>query len=534
MFNLDKMKIIKGNERDKKSYSFVGIKRNLATNQLEFWLPLGFENFPHNDKNSVKKLFFRMYKTFNIFSKNIPKSKNIDKNRDGVIQATGGFKIKNSDNSEVICYSKISMLENIIDAYDDLRISSIIKANFVTEDVDFNKINNYLDKCIYLTGHIPYIDKMQLPQYRKKSSYMELVQLFCFIYSEIKIEMEEEQYLRKEVVYLSDKFKEDHLRHSSSLFNDNFDETLIILKNTLETIDKSSPYKDNDFLIFFEAIEKFIYGESYFDTDNDEGAFWGVNNFWSIWEDMCFAYYFYKYKNTIAFADSKKYIDKKQHEDKKQYYLNTEILEENIFYISLNKDKIELRPDLVRFEGNSFNREKSFKEFFSIKENYSHGNLSDVSIIKDHNNIAKKIFRTYCENKNIRISSKKNNTVKIKNVSKKDYDNLIEDVKNRILTKNEITISDFKYHSYIDYDKKPIKNKVKSDIVKNLVYEAAARCWRKDAEFTNQICVPYYKEIENNSIEITNISKIKIGDISLDLVKIDFNAIQEYYIKNDL
>ena len=49
----------KGTERDKQHYSFVGIERNKENGNLEFWLPLGFEDFPEDDFISLKNFFFK-------------------------------------------------------------------------------------------------------------------------------------------------------------------------------------------------------------------------------------------------------------------------------------------------------------------------------------------------------------------------------------------------------------------------------------------------------------------------------------------
>ncbi len=52
MFDLSNIDIIKTDqERGNSSYSFVGLQRNKETDRLEFWLPLGFDDFDQNVPN---------------------------------------------------------------------------------------------------------------------------------------------------------------------------------------------------------------------------------------------------------------------------------------------------------------------------------------------------------------------------------------------------------------------------------------------------------------------------------------------------
>lgn len=54
MFDLTNIDFIKTDEqRGRKNYSFVGLKRKENSERLEFWLPLGFDTFETEITNST-------------------------------------------------------------------------------------------------------------------------------------------------------------------------------------------------------------------------------------------------------------------------------------------------------------------------------------------------------------------------------------------------------------------------------------------------------------------------------------------------
>lgn len=188
MFNIDKLDIIKGKYRDSQSYSFVGIKRNTDNKRLEFWLPINFENFPADDKENIRKFFFKIYKTLKIFTERNKKSSNYaTKARDGTIQAYSGLKISYTDKEDVICYGKIAMLEAIISSFDEMTIASIIRKNVSYGEIKFDKIDRYLERAVYsYEDHSFYIDNMPSDKNVISMNTSTIVEMFCFIYAEIK------------------------------------------------------------------------------------------------------------------------------------------------------------------------------------------------------------------------------------------------------------------------------------------------------------------------------------------------------------
>ncbi|MBK8109931.1 MAG: hypothetical protein IPK46_06135 [Saprospiraceae bacterium] len=63
---------------------------------------------------------------------------------------------------------------------------------------------------------------------------------------------------------------------------------MAILKDVLDEIDRTTPYKDADYWHFYDAVYKFLYGENE-DPNDDEGNVWGMSNFAVLWEELCFA-----------------------------------------------------------------------------------------------------------------------------------------------------------------------------------------------------------------------------------------------------
>jgi hypothetical protein len=93
------------------------------------------------------------------------------------------------------------------------------------------------------------------------------------------------------------------LTSNQSIFDkDTFGETISILKEALDNIDKNTYYKDADYWGLYEAIEIFLYGE--INPDQNDGDYWGIKGFSLVWEDMCSTYFFKKYPDKICYADT--------------------------------------------------------------------------------------------------------------------------------------------------------------------------------------------------------------------------------------
>ncbi|MEP0835280.1 hypothetical protein NDI48_29395 [Microcoleus sp. AS-A8] len=130
MFDFSEVKLIK-NPND----NFVGIRKSESDNSYEFLLPNGFDNFPEGDFDKVRELFFKMYRTFRKFENdNKPNRININRpdyqeDQDQTTVSSGGLSLQTEEGEGCQLYSKLRMIERVLEAYDDLAINSIQKKN---------------------------------------------------------------------------------------------------------------------------------------------------------------------------------------------------------------------------------------------------------------------------------------------------------------------------------------------------------------------------------------------------------------------
>ena len=123
---------------------FVGIKAD-NDGGYAFYLPKGFDDFIDkyqnatnsediNKFNAVRDSFFLMYRTLKKFDRDNENNSRVTrkdaknkKNQDQPTLSTGGISLEYEEGSDCILYSKLSMIERILEAYDDLAINSIEK-----------------------------------------------------------------------------------------------------------------------------------------------------------------------------------------------------------------------------------------------------------------------------------------------------------------------------------------------------------------------------------------------------------------------
>jgi hypothetical protein len=190
-----------------------------------------------------------------------------------------------------------------------------------------SKIHKYLDRAIYLDyseeEHTIYIESMDLPRSIIHYESTDIIHLYCFILDEIIQQLKEDvpdnvQNRSQDIRFLSQRFRDNYLTNNQSLFSqDTFEETITILKEALDNIDRNTHYKDADYWGLYEAIETFLYGD--LNPGQEDGEFWGIKGeqgFSYVWEDMCNTYFFIKNFdpikqefNKICFADADIIID---------------------------------------------------------------------------------------------------------------------------------------------------------------------------------------------------------------------------------
>jgi hypothetical protein len=297
------------------SDNFVGIRQSSLGDGYEFCLPNGFDDFPDGNFDAVRDLFFKMYRTFrkferdnigtNRFQQNKPE---FQQDQDQTTLSAGGISMQTEDGEDCVLYSKIKMIERVLEAYDDLAINSIQKKVRRSEEIDYSQIHKYLDRAIYLDNDVIYIDAMELPRPTVRYESTDIVNLYGYILDEIVQQLDGDvpdniQARLQDIRFLAQHFQDDYLTSNQSIFDkDTFGETISILKEALDNIDKNTYYKDADYWGLYEAIETFLYGE--INPDQNDGDYWGIRGFSYVWEDMCNTYFFKENRNKICYADT--------------------------------------------------------------------------------------------------------------------------------------------------------------------------------------------------------------------------------------
>ena len=245
MFNFKDLKLDKRDNPENTS-SFVGIRRN-KENELVFRLPKGFNDFPDNNFEETKDLFFKMYRTFKKFENDnqVLQTDQRSSGKDNIETGGDAYKFKDKEDNEVVLYSKISVIENLLEAYRDLSLDIIERKAGRDEEIDYSKIDLYLHKAIYLKDDVIYIDEMELPRHFLQYKSASLIDLFCFILYELEVELEQDSDERvKELAY---RFKEQYLNHDQSLFNEEILVTTSKLSSFILAIVKSASIPPRSF-----------------------------------------------------------------------------------------------------------------------------------------------------------------------------------------------------------------------------------------------------------------------------------------------
>lgn len=312
MINFSELKLIKVKEPKD---NFVGIRKSKTGNDFEFCLPNGFQDFPEGDFDKIRELFFKMYRTFRKFERDNKGTSRFQINKPQYQQeqdqtniSSGGLSLVNEQGEACVIYSKLKMIERVLEAYDDLAINSIHKKIRRTEEIDYSQIYKYLDRAIYLDNDVIYVEAMTVSCPVMLFGSTDIVNLYCYILDEIVQQLDSDvpeniQAHTNEIRCLGQSFKDEYLTSNQSIFDKtSFVETIFVLKEALERIDKNTYYKDADYWGLYEAVETFLYGE--LKADQENGEYWGVKGFSLVWEDMCHTYFFKKYRDFICFADA--------------------------------------------------------------------------------------------------------------------------------------------------------------------------------------------------------------------------------------
>lgn len=551
MFNFKKLKLVRAGNSGSAS-SFVGIRRGLS-GELEFSLPKGFDNFPDENFSETKKLFFRMYKTFKRFEHDM-QNKELDKkpsSKDNIETNGKAYSFKDSEENDVIIYSKISLIENMLEAYRDLSIDFIEKSIGKSDQLDYKKLDQYMDKAVYLDNDVVFIDEMDADRYIIHYQPNSLITLFCFIIRELQKELENS--VDSRVNELADFFVDHNLSPDQSLFDEaTFESTILTLKDILHEIDKSTAYKDDRYWLLFEAIESFLYGELNMETIYDNGVFWGINNFFQVWEDICNTYAFANL--SILFADTDisymgSRVGNHRLDEYHKIYKQGDI--DYPFYINFRKTKRWMRPDLVQIIHSE--SENIFTNAIHIEVRKTFNNRMINFDVKLIDKSKEKLYRDFCsaldkaKNRGSRKKNGKGGFVCFLNY----FPQKLEMQKNRLLARSELTststptkvrVIDWKYMELSDFYRQD--KKITTDVTKQLCYEfclSKLKIGKSESsppiqEIESVFTIPKFSN--DTSLEIKEIPNYaNINDLiiqnNIKICTMDFFAAQEAYLKND-
>lgn len=549
MFDLKNIDFIKSEAdrqiRNAKNYSFVGLKKsdNPASERLEFWLPLGFDTFNPTFENS-KTFFFNMYRTFQVYGErklNQLTEEERTTDRDGVFEFENGFSFVNENSEQVVFYGKLNALDKILEGYDELRISSLEKKKVRSTEIDYSKIHRYMHHAIYLDDDVIYLDEMSIAKNVLIQDSPPVIQLFCFIYTEIKKELAELDSVPDKAYELSDIFKDNYLQPDSSLFTEEtFSDTIKVLKNIFEEIDAKTIYKDEDFWHFYEAIEAFLIGER--KNDND-GIYFGINNFYDVWEDICQKYVLSnpKYLPRVLFADVKGRLLTRRDLDLKPF------LDLNPFKMEINQGFAPrfLKPDLVlgklRYETkeNIFQIKKtrqglliSFIDFQTVQNVHK-------PILDFYNSYGETIPNPIKEGKNMKVFTERD-----VELFTNDINSYLNDLKRVLdLDLSSCAIIDYKYMRESDYQQYnpnaftineigEKENKIKDDIHKQLIYEWTVQQNFENSETQSEFWIPTFSdELDFETSRHEVITNDVFSQTQIKVIKINFTVLQKCYVK---
>jgi len=354
MFDISKITVV--NVR-KDKYSFVGLQQERG--QLRFYLPHGFDEFSNHSFDNIKSLFFLLYKTLKKYeSENSPDT---NAGRDGVQLADGGFRFIDKNGNPVVLYSRLKTIDAVLDKYDDTKIFGLIQHLFLVDDIDYSQFDRIIEYAKYTYDDTPVFEK--IPGYVPLLSYSstDLVSMYCYVLTEIKEQLQELDDIREEIKVLARIFKTRFLTDKSRLFSSvNYSTTVKLLKDALEVIDKHTSYKGEDYWNYYEALELFLYSDPSF--SEKDGVFWGIKNFWSVWERICHSFAFQAYGDSVKFADINNKKSQKLSGLPRRVYVADDFI--NPFYSNVyGKWRI---PDLVILDSSS--KASEIKDKVSIGE----------------------------------------------------------------------------------------------------------------------------------------------------------------------
>ncbi len=411
------------------------------------------------------------------------------------------------------------MFDTILDGFDEMEIYAFDVKRTSSKDIDYSKLDRYIDRAIFLEDDIIYLDEIEIQKDVLVFDTAELIEMFCYIYTDIKTALQEEEVIAEHIVSLGVNFKEKYLTYESSLFEkDSFEITKEILKERLDIIDKKSLLKDSIYDKYYDAIYTFLYSNPFF--EGEDNIYWGIDNFAFIWEEMGHYYSFDKIKNKILFADTDRF--ETTNVGGKECYNRDEF--KYPFVLNYEEKEKYFYPDLVLISQkctlkNSIDQyivPDKYQQFYKIR-------IHPIIIerISGEEKFKKEFgFKVQYNDNYIPIDQKPD----YKDEKKRDNDlfNLRNKVKIYCKTL-KINLFDFKYISIIKLKDK--NDKIKIDIKKQLMYKLALQSKYNKLLGNNYFFIPSFSE-KTKQVAIKNIYNSKI-----DVFYLNFKDAQKSYME---
>jgi len=318
--------------------AFVGIKKD-TDNKYKFFLPKGFDEKVFNDNNELKKELF--YKLFELQKKYMENQTDYSKREDGIDTNPKSGSVEEKE--KPIFYADLALFD-LINSIDDTEILGLNSKITKSDDIDYSQIDKYIEEALFAKNHAPIIIEAFKKNLTLEVYPTDIIGLYCYIYTEIlnELNFENEPFIKE----LAEEFKNKYLAPHASLFkNDNVVEEC---KDILENIEKNSLILE-EFQKFYDAIYHFLYHRP---SNQEEGIIAGIDNFYSIWEELCLNYVFNHFEKFIKFADveNTKFKDKANCFDRmycKCSNGNNCVDIPYPFQIEYNSKKNLLYPDLI-------------------------------------------------------------------------------------------------------------------------------------------------------------------------------------------
>jgi hypothetical protein len=505
-------------DRKRPNNSFVGVRRNGAGSP-HFVLPPGFDSFPVSDPEAVSKYFFGLFRALRLFRDFYRRDDSFAESDFG---GEGGIQIDVKRSEPAMLYSKIQVLEEVIDRFDELRIHNVLYRNRRTEEVDYSQIHRYLDQAIY-QNDIPYVEEMRLPKPAIELDTTALVRMFCFIYVEIASRIGTD--ISPEVEAEAARFKSRRLSPDSVLFQavETHNRTVDQLKRILDEIDREVAHKGADYWYFFEAVETFLYGRL---DENSEGISWGITQFAYVWEDMCMMWMRENRWDDVLYADTRRYSN--SYVGGHKLYIHDDF--ESPFAVELGGHKRYMRPDVVLAD------EQSPLDLLQVSS--QGGAINKVKVPRhvrsrspdEAKELLERVKRKIGRDKVTERTKGQKWSYKFFGTNKKRMEATLKGMSSEGDSKYYVV--DFKCMPSYSYKEGRLKGKARSDERKQITYEHALQL-NGYGHTRSQLCLPKYYEESlagiSRSIKSGDLNQ-KLADEEIEVLEVDFDQVLSLYL----